>query len=337
MDDVREQILSYPQLPAEEQRAVETYVEAHPEWASLFRDVRRIESSLREVEGHDPILITYVVAQEAGLDELSSELEDAFAHLERALDTDDELQAQADEIRSQFDQAEAELDPVSHFESTTGHSLSDVDEPGPTPNSPSADKTRSSSEASKSSQAQGEWPLSALPYTVRGIGAGLAGLLAAYLVLFGVDWATQSTLDRLSAIDVSDQMIDSYYSSQAARPSSAADPRTADAVYLRSLSTLRQAETSTLGLFREYRPDSLRRAENGLRRVLDRTEPSSFLASEARFYLGKIALLRGRVETARPHFEAVIQQDGRRAAEARRILEHLEERETGPEADGGAS
>lgn len=334
MENVREQILSYPQRSAEEQRRVEKYVEAHPEWAPLFRDIRRLESFLRKAGGDDPILTSYVVAQEVEMEGLSSTFEEAFGRIERALDEDEELRAQIDEMQEQFEQAEADLNPVSHFESVTGHSLSDREDGSASLGEPSRDNPDAPPQASGSRGAQGGAALLlSLPPIVQRIGSGLLGLLAVYLGLFAIDQATQSTFDRLATIEVSDQMVESYYSSQTQRTVSGPDTTTVDDVYLGSLATLRQAESTTFGLFREYHRDSLRHAKRGLERVLNRTEPSSFLASEARFYLGKLCLAEKRIEKARAHFEAVVQQDGRRAPEAQRILKSLEETSEERESD----
>lgn len=163
----------------------------------------------------------------------------------------------------------------------------------------------------------------ALPWGGRAIGAVLLVGIGGYALLFGIDWATESPVDRLAAVEVSDQMIESYYSPEARQATSAADTTTVEDVYLRSLRTLRRAESSTLGLFRRYDADSLHRAVKGLQRVLDRTEARSFLAQEAQFYLGKAYLAQRRPDAARGHFEVVVEQEGRRVQEARRILEAL--------------
>ncbi len=326
MENIKEQIFAYPQLSTEEQRAVEAYVEANPEWASLLRDIRKIESSIQEFPDAGPVLTTYVVAQCVGMEEPSPMLRDAFARLERALEQDDELRDRAEEIRSRLERAEKEIDPVSHFESLTGHSLT-----GSGGSDTSSEATGSQNDRSVQQQGAGSfvWQLvdefRALPLVVRGIGATLGVLLVGYFVLFTVDTATQSPLDRLAAVEVSDQMVESYYSTETRGAAPAADTLTTDELYLRSLSTLREAESSTFGLFQRYNPDSLRRAEKGLRRVLERTDPNSFLALEARFYLGKTYLARERVDEACTHLETVVEEDGRRADEARRILDALDE------------
>lgn len=329
MDNIKEQILSYPQLPPEAQKEVDAYVEHHPEWASLLRDVRHIESLLHDSPVSCSALTAYVVAQRMGMEEPSPPLREEFARLEQVLETDDELQARADEIRDRLDAAETALDPVSHFESLTGHSLSSG------PISPSSEQ---STRHDRTPNAPSDHTvLTRLidefltpPFLVRGAGTLFIVLLTGYLTLFAVDRVTRSPLEELAAVEISDQMVESYYSSQTRGASPTADTTTVDDLYLRSLSTLRNAESSTLGLFPRYNLDSLRRAEKGLNRVLSRTEPHSFLSLEARFYLGKACLARDRPDKARSHFQAIVNHDGRRASEARRILSELEALDRNP-------
>lgn len=327
MDNIREQILSYPQLSPEDQQAVDTYVERHPEWASLLRDVRHIESLLHEPTASYSLLAAYVVAQRVGMTNPSPTLREEFARLEQLLETDDELQAEAEEIHTRLEATEVELDPVSHFESLTGHSLSRTEPLSPS-NGPSSGQVLDSN-ASSSPPAWKQLidEFSALPLVVRGIGTFLIVLLTGYMGLFAVDRATQSPLDRVASVEVSNQMIESYYSSQTRGASTTTDTASVENLYLRSLSTLRNAESSTLGLFHSYNPDSLRQAENGLNRVLSRTEPRSFLSLEAHFYLGKSCLARKQIDKARAHFQTVVTHDGRRAPDARQILQKLEELE----------
>lgn len=175
-----------------------------------------------------------------------------------------------------------------------------------------------------------------LPRVGWGVGSVFGVGLVGYALLFGIDRATQSPVNRLAAVDVSDQMIDSYYAPQTRRTSSEADTATVEGLYLRSLLTLRRAESSTLGLFRRYKADSLHQAAKGLQRVLQRTEPQSFLAQEAQFYLGKAFLAQRRLETARTHFKAVVEQDGRRAQEAQRMLNALNEGKREARSDQGS-
>jgi hypothetical protein len=160
---------------------------------------------------------------------------------------------------------------------------------------------------------------------VRWGGAAIALLLGAYVVLFAASEASQSTVDRLAAVDVSNQVVDNYSSTATRSAVPARDTLTADQLYVDALTAVRNARTSTLGLFPRYDDSKLSRAEQLLTRVLDRTESGSFLALEAQFYLGKVRLAKDQVESARSNFVTVVEQEGRMAGEARSILETLQE------------
>lgn len=328
MDNVEEQILSYPHLSVDRQREVEVYVEEHPEWAPLLRDVRGLESFVRggADEGGetslDVLLTAYVVVrhvQERG--EVSTALERLFEALEERLKNEPELRERVDAIRHRLERAEARLDPVSHVEELTGHSLA------PEENQASASsEARSASETNASERAPTvalfDW-IGRLPLAVRGVGAAVVLLFGTYAALFVASEASQSTLGRLAAVDVSTQMVESYYSTNTRGALPSADTLTADGLYLEALSTLRDARTSTLGLFPRYDSTALEEAETKLKRVLDQTESGSFLALEVQFYLGKVALAQERVEAARDRFEMVVKREGRLAEDARRILQTL--------------
>lgn len=321
MDNVEEQILSYPHLSVDKKREVESYVEAHPEWASLLEDVRAIESLVRNVDdSDDALLTTYVVVQHLHPEQASSELKDAFRRLEQKMNDNSDLRERAEATRKRLEDAEAAIDPVVQFEELTGHSM----EPNTEEASATAESTASSRNTSTSLSALLD-ELLRLPLAVRGVGAAVALLLGTYTVLFVASEASQSTLDRLATVNVSSQVVDNYTSTATRSAMPSADTVTADQLYVKALTAVRNARTSTLGLFPSYNTKTLNRAEELLTQVLDRTEAGSFLALEAQFYLGKVKLAQGQVEPARSHFKIVVQREGRMAAEAHSILKTLQE------------
>lgn len=340
MQNVEEQILSYPHLSAERQREIETYVEDHPEWASLLRDVRSIESLVRDEEGRgarsDALLTTYAVVQRLHPRDVPSGLGEAFQRLEQRIEKEPELQKRAEAIRKRLTTAEAAVDPVAHFESLTGHSL----EPDAERASASAEATTTTRE-STSEREPTPSPIALLdrllrlPLAVRWGGAAIALLLGVYVTLFAASEASESTLDRLAAVDMSNQVVDNYTSTATRSAVPSRDTLTADQLYVDALSVMRDARTSTLGLFPDYDAKKLDRAEQLLTQVLDRTESGSFLALETQFYLGKVRLAKGQVEAARSNFRTVAEQEGRQAAEARSILEALREEGSEEGADSG--
>ncbi|PSQ96706.1 MAG: hypothetical protein BRD55_05360 [Bacteroidetes bacterium SW_9_63_38] len=164
--------------------------------------------------------------------------------------------------------------------------------------------------------------LAAIPMSVRIAAGALLALLGIYLVLAAADRWSRTPLERLSTMTVDEQMLDNYRRTMG-RPASTADTLTAGTLYMRTLSTLRGARASTLGLFPRYNPDSLQHAEHGLEQVVRRTDEGSFLALEAHFYLGKVHLAQRDLQEARSYFEHVVQEEGRRQEDARRILRAL--------------
>jgi anti-sigma-K factor RskA len=315
MNDVEEQILSYPHLSAEEQREVEAYVESNPEWASLLRDVRSIEALSASAQTDlpsDPLLATYVTVRHLHPEEdVPPGLDTAFSKLETRIEHDVSLRQKVDAAQRQLREAEAAIDPVSHFEALTEHTLEKETEPASTE---SPDTAPSLLEVFLN-----------LPRLARWGAVVAVVLVGTYGALYGVSQATQSTLDRLAAVEVSDQVVENYATTELRGAQSGTDTASADDQYLEALSTLREARSSTLGLFPQYDPERLEQAKQGLDRVLEQVKPGSFLALEAHFYLGKIALAQEEVDAARRHFKTVVQREGRRTDEAYEILKTIQQ------------
>jgi len=325
MENIEEQIFSYPHLPAEKQRDVEAYVEAHPEWAPLLQDVRSIESlvqGIAEPNSSDALLTTYIVVQHLHPEETPSELAEAFRRLEQRMEANPDLQERAGATRQRLEEAEAAVDPVAQFEELTDHSLEPAAEEASAPTD--TRETARDREAAPSLRSFVD-DLLRLPLAVRWAGAAVALLIGTYGILFATSEASQSTLDRLATVNVSDQVVDNYTSTATRSATPSSDTVTSDQLYVDALAAVQEARTATLGLFPSYDADKLDRAERLLKQVLDRTEPGSFLALEAQYYLGKVYLARGQVETARSHLKTVVEREGRMADKARDILETLHE------------
>ncbi len=323
MNDVEEQILSYPHLSREKQREIEVYVEKHPEWAPLLRDVRSVEglsANKRADLSSNTLLATYVVVRHLGDDgELSTRLEAAFSRLEARIEEEDALRHEVEAAQRRLEEAEAAIDPISHFEALTEHELGIETET-------ESEKSEADDTESETAPNTAPWwdTFLALPRLARGGVAVAAVLVGLYGGLYGVSLATQSTLDRLAAMEVSDQVVDSYANAQM-RSAAPEAPSSVDEQYLEALSILEDARVSTLGLFPRYDTDRLAQAEERLGQVLEKEEPGSFLVLEAHFYLGKIALAQGDVDAARSHFKTVVQREGRQTQEAYEILKTLQQ------------
>jgi hypothetical protein len=331
MKDVEEQILSYPHLSAEEQREVEAYVESNPEWADLLRDVRSIEHLSANVQADlpsDALLATYVMVQHLHPEEVPPGLQGTFSELEARIEDDASLQRKVDAARRRLQAAESAIDPVSHFEALTEHELETEAAPERT-----GDPEPESSAARRTTPSLLEVFLN-LPRLARRGAVVVIVLVGAYGVLYGASQATQSTLDRLAVVEVSDQVVENYADAEMRSPMPETDTvrKTVDDRYLDALSALQEARVSTLGLFPRYDAKALNQADRRLNEVLAQVEPGSFLALEAHFYLGKIALAQKEVDAARRHFKAVVKGEGRRAEEAYEILKTLQQEQV---AGGG--
>jgi TolA-binding protein len=356
MNSTEKRILSYPHLSRDEQREVEAYVDDHPEWAPLLRDVRKLEELAEEAgvpsasaPGADApaadVLATYVVAQhlESGLGAETGRLQTSFQRIEAKIEENSDLQDQVAAMRRRIEDAESAVDPVAHFESLTGHRVSDfdavdaaaTDEPlyaaadnGTRDRVPEAgrrdDAVRAGDRDAQSPKRDGVMARIARSTPSRWAAAAVA-LFLVYGALYFVSWSSQSTLDRLAVVDVNEDVIESYQTRVRSPLPEAEEDTTADDLYLQALPLLRNARTSTLGLFPHFDHRKLREAESLLQRVVDQTEAGSFLRLEAYFYLGKVNLAQGEVETARSNFKRVVQREGRRATEAYQILKRLQE------------
>lgn len=319
MENVEEQILSYPHLSVDEQREVEAYVESNPKWAPLLRDVRALEGLAEGMRGalpSDAFLATYVVARHLHPDEVPPDLEEVFSRLEARIAEDDALRQQVEAARQRLEEAEAAIDPVAQFETLTGRAL---DAEGKTVEADTSETTGRRASAPSILDV-----LLNLPVLLRRGAVAVVLLVGLYGVLYATSIATQSTVDRLAAVEVSDQLLDSYTPDDTRGGISKTDTLSVDERYLEALTVLRTARTSTLGLFPRYDAEKLDRAERLLTQVVEDVEPQSFLALEARFYLGKVALAQEDVSTARRHLQMVVEHGGRQAGKAQKILTTLQ-------------
>jgi TolA-binding protein len=352
MNRIEQRILSYPHLSRDEQRDVEAYVEENPEWASLLREVQMLESLASSVDPPEAssstgasravspdVLATYVVARHFARPDSSSRITTAFRDIEDRLAEDDELRQRAEEMQRRIEEVEETVDPLRHFAHVTGRdpgSMSDAADALPSAgdrqpasteqrDAPGRDDRSRQRDAEREPDRGPKHDMAPISRPARWAMAAVALCVAVYGLLYAASWSTQSPVDRLAAMDVSTDVIEGYQTRvRSPMPQASADT-TPDDLYLRALPLLRDARTSTLGLFPHFDLRKLSEAESLLQRVVDRTEPGSFLQLEAYFYLGKINLAQGEVETARTQFKKVVRREGRRAESAYQILKELEE------------
>lgn len=145
MNTTEKRILSYPHLSAEEQLEVESYVEDHPEWASLLRDVQKLEelADVADASGVSPVgpelLAAYVVMTHLGTgtrtESMGADGEEetgasvlgmSIGQIEEQIRSDPTLRAEVKKMRQRIEEVETGTDPAAQFESLTGHRVADV-------------------------------------------------------------------------------------------------------------------------------------------------------------------------------------------------------------------
>lgn len=327
MEYIERKILHFGTLSIKEQQELEDYVAAHPEWQSLLAEVKALEAIRGEVahllKGNEEALAYYAIAKRTALG-ASSSLQQVFEQVEDRLATDPDLQARYETMSQRLDEVAAALDPAAQFEALSGFQLSpsndvvadeDAEAAVPLPTSP-----RSFRASIQAVMAR----IRVLPRAIRWAAATAVLVAVLYIGLYGISRALQSDIDRLALVDLSETEIQGYQLTTRGTPrgegASSNDTR-----YLQALQTLRDARTSTLGLFPRYDQEQLAQAEQLLQQVVESEEEGSFLQVEASFFLGKVCLAQGNVEAARTHFRDVAARQGRRAEEAVDILTVLQE------------
>ncbi len=326
MENIEDKILRLSGLSAEEQQAVEAYVDAHPEWRALLDEVKALSAMAREARilhrVNDEALAYYVVAQHSELS-ASPALQRVFDDLEDRLDGDPDLRARFEALTARLQEVASSFDPAAQFEELSGFPAASLE--GLSAEATSGAPAREREKETAWFPSIEDVLVFSLPRTVQWAAAAvvLVGLL--YGGLFVVSQALQSDIERLALVDPGETRLEGYSLTLRGAPATA-DTSSTDAFYLEALRTLRDAQTTTLGLFPRYNQQKLRQAEQLLQRVIEREKNRSFLQVEAYFFLGKVHLAQGKIEAARSNFQTVAIREGRRASEAVEILTQLQER-----------
>lgn len=302
-----------------------------------------LHEDLHEDAPGDPVLAWYVVARYLDTRPLDPELRDAFDEVEARIGNDPAVARRAARYRRRIERAVAAVHPVSHFAALAAENdaadASPQTDPDPAlaavPNASSDTPSSTSSAADDSGTFPNDenrspdglpGPLSAWARVPKALQFGLAAFAVAVMLygsLLGLSTFTTSPVQELSAVEDSETAIEGYQSSP--EPIDDVDAATPDELFLRALSLIREARTTTLGLFPQYDRGDLSRAHNLLDQVLSRDGTGDFLRREAFFFRAKTRLALGEVEAARSDFKTVAQLDSRRAREAVSILKQLQD------------
>jgi hypothetical protein len=92
----------------------------------------------------------------------------------------------------------------------------------------------------------------------------------------------------------------------------------------RYLGLLREARSTSVGLFPRFDPGKLEEAELRLARVIGLEEENSYLALEAYYFSGIAKLARHDVSGAYDAFQQVIAGSGQKTPQARQLVAELE-------------
>ena len=315
MDAIKEKILGFHSLSADEQAAVRTYVAEHPEWEPVLARAEDLTDLLQAAQGltaeppSQDMLAHLLVAEASGVETLPPAMADAYARAEEALATDPAYREHYEALGARLKTLTAEADPAAHFAQLSGHTVE-----------PAAQESAAASPANDRPPAR----RSRLYQPVRLALAAVACLLVAYGALWGVSELTTPTHERLAAIDADELYLEGFSRGAMRSGNEAAAPASSpDALYLQALEQLRGARTSILGLFPRYDDAALREAEGLLGEVIAAEEAGSFVQLDAYYFLGKIHLARGDKPEAREALLRVVRGEGRNAPAASDILQHL--------------
>lgn len=162
----------------------------------------------------------------------------------------------------------------------------------------------------------------------------VGGLVALYGLLYLIGLLAQPRLERMADLDASAVEVEGYRLEEYVEETPEDDSASAQARYLRALAHLREAHTSTLGLFPGYDEERLSEAARLLGEVIEQAESGSFLQQEAYFYLGKARLAQEKPSEAREALRQVALSEGRNSERAAELLRELHEVEPAPPPKG---
>lgn len=316
MEHLPDMIWRYGDLTADERREVDAFVAAHPEHASFLEEARRLYGLLRGARlldrpgVDDDLLAYYITTSYLSRHPAPVALRPAFERVQARVAQDPHLQARYDALRLRLEAVTAAAaDPFEQFEQLTGHRLERPEAaPPPAPRPRPAPRAPDRSARIYRLHRPLAWAFAA---AVLGV--------ALYGVLLFAGRAALSDTERLGLIDPSTLALDGYEVRGMSLPA-------LDELYLQGLRQLRDAHTTTLGLFPRYDAAQLEAAQAIFQHVLAQTEddPTAFVRLEAAYYLAKTRLYQGDVAEARELLEQVVAQEGLHAEDARQVLAALE-------------
>ena len=310
MNDLHDRILRYGDLSPEEQADVEHRALGHPGAAALLAEAKALHGLLVAARAHTAdlpdaeVLAEYVVmrhfpggaAPEAG---------PRAARVEAALRAHPDLAAQVRAMEETLARLlQGREHPVAHFERLSGRSLAELPLPS----------TRRAPDAPATARTAARLRL--LAFTRYAVAACFAlGLF--YGGLAFTSGLSVSERARLAGLGE----LAGAYGGFHLRGASESAPMEQYALALEQIEASRR---STFGLFPHYDAAALDAAAARLSAVARAPEAPAWLVLEARYALGKVRLHQGRDAEAATAFQAVVDQQGPSAPDARRLLDWLQ-------------
>ncbi|MEM6644821.1 MAG: hypothetical protein AAF730_01070 [Bacteroidota bacterium] len=302
----------YLDLSNAERAALRRYVDAHPELSGDLTAVEMIDRMARavgtvygatEAAGNDEVL-RYLVYTRMLQPGVPSPLAPLWTAMDARAAAEPSFAARLEALQQSLQDAEPEVDAVAQFERLSTHRL--------TQGAPSRLDRAPRRSARASTRRVWRWT-----------GAALAMLIGVYGALFTVSQVQESAVQQLAVLG------------SAALGDSAAGPTrgivmpprneaiSTDELFRQATRMLRNARSTSLGLFPQYNPDSLAESIVALEAVISREEDDSFYIGQAHFVLGQAYLLLDDADAAQASLEAALSSGAHSATLAQEQLDVL--------------
>ncbi len=310
MDNVREKVLFYHLLPPEDQVAIEVFVQENPEWQPVFEEANRladlVASARQAIQSPDEEeALAYLLATRYYSKDVPRELADSLEEMKARLRADPELRTVHDSLLARLEELEEASDAKKHFERLSGADTSSDDRGPVGRNSPAASR---------------------IIAPMRWVLAAVVAFLFAYGALFAISEVVTPDHVKLAELDSDELFVEGFHDApmrSGERVEMESNDVTSDYLYVEALGILKEARSTTLGLFPRFDEQALAEAETLLEQVIEREDPNSFVQLDAYYFLGKVHLARGEEGEAQRAFQRVVRGEGRNAPQAADILQKL--------------
>lgn len=300
MNSIIQKLLVFDDLPADEQSELEEYIRDNPEAERYLAEGRAIQQVLAAGNVSDELdaeqLADYVVSRSFA----GGKKEQRFDSVERLLEERPELA----EIVKGFERnlqriTDGAEDPFDQFTRLSGHTIHDNQSAG--------------------NKSQGESTPAHMRLVKQPVRWALAACIG-FVALYGALRVASSQMEAEHIRVANLEDVSAVYEGPRFRSETSEN----DIEQLEdALQVLVDSRRSTLGLFPTYNESDLERAK-GLLQSLSASEEPSFVSMEAGFVLGKLLLHQEQYSDAEAHLEQVVQLEGPRASDARRLLDYID-------------